>query len=54
MNTSQFNYFLYYSNSLSVFQGTWALDHLWMFWLMPMVGGVTGGLIYRCVLASKD
>jgi aquaporin Z len=42
------------STAVAIFQGTWALDQLWMFWLMPIVGGVTGGLIYRCILASKD
>ncbi|MEN4978162.1 aquaporin Z [Erwinia billingiae] len=42
------------STAVAIFQGTWAMDQLWMFWLMPIVGGVIGGLIYRCVLASKD
>lgn len=42
------------STAVAIFQGTWAMDQLWMFWLMPIVGGVIGGLIYRGVLASKD
>lgn len=42
------------STAVAIFQGTWAMDQLWMFWLMPIVGAVIGGLIYRCVLASKD
>jgi len=25
-----------------------------MIWLMPVVGGVAGGLIYRNILQSKD
>jgi aquaporin Z len=42
------------STAVALFQGTWAIHQLWMFWLMPIVGGVVGGLIYRCVLESKD
>lgn len=42
------------STAVALFQGTWALDQLWMFWLMPIVGGIFGGLYYRFALASKD
>jgi aquaporin Z len=40
------------STGVAIFQGTWALDQLWMFWLVPLVGGVVGGLIYRFLLSS--
>lgn len=42
------------STAVALFQGTWAVQQLWMFWLMPLVGGVVGGLIYRYILQSKD
>lgn len=42
------------STAVALFQGTWAIQQLWMFWLMPLVGGVVGGLIYRYILQSKD
>ncbi|CAX59303.1 MIP family channel protein [Erwinia billingiae Eb661] len=42
------------STAVAIFQGTWAMDQLWMFWLMPIIGGVIGGLVYRFFLASKD
>lgn len=42
------------STAVALFQGGWAVDQLWMFWLMPLAGGVAGGLIYRLLLASKD
>ncbi|MGG6135670.1 aquaporin Z [Pantoea allii] len=42
------------STAMAVFQGTWALQQLWVFWLVPLVGGVTGGLLYRYLLASND
>lgn len=41
------------STGVAVFQGTWALQQLWVFWLVPLVGGVIGGLIYRCLLEDK-
>jgi aquaporin Z len=37
-----------------LFQGTWALDQLWMFWLVPLIGGIVGGLIYRFLLESRE
>ncbi|CDG20496.1 Aquaporin Z [Xenorhabdus poinarii G6] len=42
------------STAVALFQGTWALDQLWLFWLMPLIGGGIGGLIYRSLLQKKD
>lgn len=42
------------STAVALFQGTWAVHQLWMFWLMPLVGGIIGGLFYRLVLSSDD
>ena len=42
------------STAVAVFQGTWALQQLWVFWLTPLAGGVFGGLIYRYILQSRD
>ncbi|MBU6491399.1 MAG: aquaporin Z [Burkholderiales bacterium] len=41
------------STGVAIFQGTWALQQLWMFWLVPLAGGILGGLIYRSLLASR-
>lgn len=41
------------STGVAIFQGTWALQQLWLFWLVPLVGGIIGGLIYRCLLEDK-
>ncbi|WP_279237621.1 aquaporin Z [Dyella sedimenti] len=42
------------STGVAVFQGTWAVQQLWMFWLVPLVGGAVGGLIYRHLLETRD
>ena len=35
------------STAVAIFQGGWALDQLWLFWVMPIIGGILGGVIYR-------
>ena len=42
------------STGVALFQGGWAIEQLWLFWLVPLVGGVIGGLIYRCLLETRD
>jgi aquaporin Z len=42
------------STGVAIFQGTWALQQLWVFWLVPLVGGVIGGLIYRYLLQKNS
>ncbi|HHI2554925.1 aquaporin Z [Klebsiella aerogenes] len=41
------------STAVAIFQGSWALQQLWLFWVMPVAGGVVGGLIWRTLLAGK-
>ncbi len=41
------------STAVAVFQGTWALQQLWLFWLMPAIGAIIGGAIYRFLLEEK-
>jgi aquaporin Z len=38
------------STGVAVFQGSWALAQLWVFWVVPLVGGAAGGLAYRLLL----
>ncbi|WP_312057400.1 aquaporin Z [Pantoea brenneri] len=40
------------STAVALFQGDWALSQLWMFWLMPILGAVIGGVIYRGLAAK--
>lgn len=42
------------STGVALFQGSWALSQLWLFWLVPLVGGMVGGWVYRCLLETHD
>jgi len=35
------------STGVALFQGSWALQQLWLFWVAPIVGAVLGALAYR-------
>lgn len=41
------------STAVAIFQGGWALEQLWLFWVMPLAGGVIGGFIYRFLSKKK-
>ena len=41
------------STGVALFQGGWAIAQLWVFWLVPLVGGAIGGLLYRSLLESR-
>ncbi|PHM68307.1 aquaporin Z [Xenorhabdus sp. KJ12.1] len=42
------------STGVAIFQGTWAIEQLWLFWLTPLIGGIIGGLIYRWLLQKNE
>jgi aquaporin Z len=37
------------STGVAIFQGSWALQQLWLFWLAPIVGAALGALAYRFI-----
>ncbi|MEW9625647.1 aquaporin Z [Rhodanobacter geophilus] len=41
------------STGVALFQGGWAVGQLWFFWVMPIVGGIIGGLIYRYLWSDR-
>lgn len=41
------------SLAVAVFQGGWALEQVWLFWVMPIIGGILGGVIYRTLLDKR-
>jgi len=42
------------STGVAFFQGGWAVEQLWLFWLAPILGGMIGAFIYRALLANED
>lgn len=40
------------STAVALFQGGWALQQLWLFWLAPIVGGVLGGVLHNALLSD--
>jgi len=42
------------STGVALFQGTWAVEQLWLFWVAPIIGGIIGAAVYRCVHANND
>ena len=36
------------STSQALFEGTWSIDQLWLFWVAPIAGAVVAGVINRC------
>lgn len=42
------------STAVAIFQGGWALEQLWLFWVMPIIGGLIGGAVYRHLLENRD
>jgi aquaporin Z len=42
------------STGVALFQGSWAISQLWLFWLAPLVGGAIGGVVYRVLFESSE
>ncbi|MFZ0135197.1 MAG: aquaporin Z [Desulfobacterales bacterium] len=41
------------STGVALFEGGWAIQQLWLFWVAPIIGAVLGGVVYRW-LGGKD
>ncbi|MBS0053864.1 aquaporin Z [Yersinia sp. Marseille-Q3913] len=42
------------STGVAIYQGNWALQQLWLFWLAPLIGGLLGGVLYRVLLSNTS
>ncbi|WP_198304783.1 aquaporin Z [Arcobacter vandammei] len=42
------------STGVAIFQGSWAIDQLWLFWLAPIVGAIIAGIVYRLLFSTED
>ena len=41
------------STGVAFYQGSWAIEQLWLFWLAPIVGAVIGAIIYKFIGAQE-
>jgi aquaporin Z len=41
------------SLGVAVYEGGWALQQLWLFWVAPIAGGILGALLYRGIACEK-
>ena len=41
------------STGVALFQGGWAIEQLWLFWVAPIIGGAIGAVIYRFIADEK-
>jgi aquaporin Z len=37
------------STGVAVYVGGWAVEQLWLFWLVPIAGALIGAVIYRFI-----
>ncbi len=42
------------STGVAIFQGSWALSQLWLFWIAPIIGGALGGFVFDVLFGSDD
>jgi aquaporin Z len=42
------------STATALFAGGWAIEQLWMFWLMPIAGAVLAGVIYPALTRERE
>ncbi len=42
------------STAVAIFQGGWAIQQLWLFWIAPIIGGILGALSYRFIGGDDD
>lgn len=42
------------STGPALFVGGWAMSQLWLFWVAPIAGGLSGGVLYRALFEQKS
>jgi aquaporin Z len=42
------------STGVAIFQGSWALSQLWLFWVAPIIGGALGGFVFNLLFGADD
>ena len=41
------------STGVAFYQGSWAIEQLWLFWLAPIIGAVIGAIIYKFISGQE-
>jgi len=42
------------STSQALFVGDWATSQLWLFWVVPIIGAILAGLVYKFISLEKE
>ena len=42
------------STGQAIFVGGWAIQQLWFFWLVPLLGGAFGGVLHRTLFSGRS
>ncbi len=42
------------STAVAIYQGSWAIEQLWLFWIMPLVGAGLAGLVQRWLVSHQS
>jgi len=42
------------STGVAIFQGGWALEQLWLFWVAPLIGAAIGAVIYKFMAGDGE
>jgi aquaporin Z len=42
------------STGVAIFQGSWALEQLWLFWVMPLIGAALAGIVQRWLVSTPE
>jgi aquaporin Z len=42
------------STAVAIFQGSWALEQLWLFWVMPLIGAGMAGAVQRWFVGGSE
>lgn len=42
------------STGVALFEGGWAINQLWLFWVAPVIGAVLAGVVYKWLGSSDD
>jgi aquaporin Z len=41
------------STAVAIFQGSWAIEQLWLFWIAPIIGAILAGIVYKFLETEK-